>query len=277
MNLSMSTEEIRTRYKQLSPSQDRIGILADLNGTTKTEIEEVLGLISKPGVKRNRSWNAWTAEEDRRFRELMESGTGIYKVAKELGRSIQACKARAVKHGLTTGGGKEGWRKWSPRWTDEDKARLIEMAEKGTTPEEVAKIFDRSVNAVKQKALILGHPFKDTGKEKCESGVCEVGKETGKPSFKAELQTPVNVPGLIALPKVGEVVPAVGKLILPNLVVEPEKLPEPITPSETVKSLSLSMEFITDQLNQIIEYADNLRQENDRLTRQLARVREAVE
>jgi hypothetical protein len=232
----MTTEEIKTRYKSMAPSQDRIGILADLNGTTKTEIEETLGLISNPGVKRNRSWNAWTAEEDRRFRELMEAGTGIYKVAKELGRSIQACKARAVKHGLTTGGGKEGWRKWSPRWTDADEARLIEMAEKGTTPEEVAKIFDRSVNAVKQKALILGHPFKDAEKEKCESGVCAVGK-------------------------IGEAVPAVGEFLIGN--------PEPDY-AETVKT-------ITEQLNQIIEYADKLRQENDRLTRQLARVREAVE
>lgn len=246
MKLSMTDDEIKARYKSMKPEQDRIGILADLNGTSKTAIEEILGLISNPGVKQNRKWNAWTAEEDRRFRELMEAGTGIYKVAKELGRSIQACKARAVKHGLTTGGGKEGWRKWNPRWTDADEARLIEMAEKGTTPEEAAKILDRSVNAVREKAKFLGHPFKDAEKEKCESGVC-------------------------AVPKVGEVVPAVGEFI-PAVGEFLFSKPEPTEPdyAEMVRT-------ITDQLNQIIQYADNLRQENDRLTRQLARVREAVE
>lgn len=201
MNLSMTTEEIKSRYKSMKPTQDRLQILADLNGCEKKTIQAVLD-------------------------------------------GHEPDKPKPIEEG----------RKKYTAWTKAEEESLIKMVKIGFTPKEASQKLGRSSQGTIQKADKLGYPFKVRRgpKGKCESGVCAVSK-------------------------VGEVLPAVGDFILPNLVVKPEKLPEPITPSATVKSLSLSIEFITDQLNQIIQYADKLRQENDRLTRQLARVREAVE
>ena len=197
MNLSMTTEEIKSRYKSMKPTQDRLQILADLNGCEKKTIQAVLDGHEPAKPK------------------LTHNGTMLYQ-----------------------------------RWTAEEEVQLIEMVKAGKTVKEAADRFVRSVTAVKAKAETLGHPFFDrkrkTRRAKCESGVC-------------------------ALPKVGEVVPAVGELI-PAVGEILFSKPEPAKPdyAETVRT-------ITEQLNQIIQYADELRQENDRLTRQLARVREAVE
>ena len=204
MNLSMSTEEIKSRYKSMKPTQDRLQILADLNGCEKKTIQAVLDGHEPAKPK------------------LTHNGTMLYH-----------------------------------RWTAEDEQELIEMVKAGKTVKEAADRFVRSVTAVKAKAETLGHPFSDrkrkTRRAKCESGVCAVPK-VGE-----------------VIPAVGEIIPAVGEILFSK--------PEPAKTdyAETAKNLSMSMEFITDQLNQIIQYADNLRQENDRLTRQLARVREAVE
>lgn len=203
MNLSMTTEEIKSRYKSMKPTQDRLQILADLNGCEKKTIQAVLD--GQEPVKP----------------KLTHNGTMLYQ-----------------------------------RWTEEDEQELIEMVKAGKTVKEAADRFVRSVTAVKAKAETLGYPFSDrkrkTRRAKCERGVCVVPKETGNPRFKAALQQPVNVPGLFELPADS---------------ISTSKLPDY---AETVRT-------ITDQLNQIIEYADKLRQENDKLTQQLARVREAVE
>ena len=193
MKLSMTTEEIKSRYKSMKPTQDRLQILADLNGCEKKTIQAVLDGHEPDKPK------------------LTHNGTMLYQ-----------------------------------RWTEEDEQDLIEMVKDGKTVKEAADRFVRSVTAVKAKAETLGHPFSDrkrkTRRAKCTDGVCTV-------------------------PKVGEVVPAVGEVILPADYISTSKQPDY---AETVRT-------ITEQLNQIIQYADNLRQENDRLTRQLARVREAVE
>lgn len=199
MNLPMSTEEIKSRYKEMKPTQDRLQILADLNGCEKKTIQAVLdGKKTEP--------------------KLTHNGTMLYQ-----------------------------------RWTAEDEQELIEMVKGGKTVKEAADRFVRSVTAVKAKAETLGYPFSDrkrkTRRAKCESGVCALPK-VGE-----------------VVPKIGEVVPAVGEVILPADYISTSKIPDY---AETVRT-------ITDQLNQIIQYADNLRQENDRLARQLARVREAVE
>ncbi len=114
---------------------------------------------------------------------------------------------------------------------------MIKMVKIGFSPKEASQKLGRSSQGTIQKADKLGHPFKVRRgpKGNCAAGVCTV-------------------------PKIGEVVPAVGEVLIGK--------PEPDY-AETVRT-------ITDQLNQIIEYADKLRQENDKLTRRLARVREAV-
>ena len=200
MKLPMTTEEIKQRYKWMAPSQDRIGILADLNGCEKKTIQDVL-----------------------------------------LGQEPDKPKMT-----------QEGRKKYI-RWTAEEEVQLIEMVKAGKRPKEAAEVFGRSMQGIVQKAQTLGHPFPPKKRKgKCESGVCAVGKETGNPSFKIALQQPVNVPGLIELPAD---------------YISTSKMPDY---AETVRT-------ITEQLNQIIQYADNLRQENDRLTQQLAAVRKAVE
>ena len=200
MNLSMTTEEIKSRYKSMKPTQDRLQILADLNGCEKKTIQAVLD-------------------------------------------GHEPDKPKPIEEG----------RKKYIRWTAEEEVQLIEMVKAGKRPQEAAEVFGRPMQGIVQKAQTLGHPFPPKKrKENCESGVCAVGKETGNPSFKVALQQPVNGPGLIELPAD---------------YISTSKMPDY---AETVRT-------ITDQLNQIIAYADNLRQENDKLTQKLARVREAVE
>ena len=200
MNLSMSTEEIKTRYRSMKPTQDRLQILADLNGCEKKTIQAVLD-----------------------------------------GQEVNPTPAQEGRKRYTT-------------WTKAEEESLIKMVKVGFTPKEASQKLGRSSQGTIQKADKLGHPFKVRRgpKGKCAGGVCTVSKETGNPSFKVALQQPVSVPGLDELPADS---------------ISTSKLPDY---AETVRT-------ITDQLNQIIQYADNLRQENDRLTRQLARVREAVE
>jgi hypothetical protein len=184
----MTTSEIKKRYAEMKPTQDRLQILADLNGCEKKTIQAVLD-------------------------------------------GHEPDKPKPIEEG----------RKKYIRWTAEEEVQLIEMVKAGKRPQEAAEVFGRPMQGVVQKAQTLGRPFpaKKRKEKNCSGGVCEV-------------------------PKVGEVVPAVGTFLINK--------PESAKPdyAETVRT-------ITDQLNQIIEYADKLRQENDRLTRQLARVREAVE
>lgn len=205
MNLSMSTEEIKSRYKSMKPTQDRLQILADLNGCEKKTIQAVLD-----GQEPNKP-------------KMTNSGTMLYQ-----------------------------------RWTADDELELIEMVKAGKTVKEAADRFVRSGTAVKAKAETLGHPFADrkrkTRRTKRENGACVVGRVEDKKDWTKLITISDHGISLTA-----ETLPADS--------ISTSKLPDY---AETVRT-------ITDQLNQIITYADKLRQENDRLTQQLAAVRKAVE
>lgn len=201
MNLSMSTEEIKSRYKEMKPTQDRLQILADLNGCEKKTIQAVLdGKKTEP--------------------KLTQEG-----------------------------------RKKYIRWTAEEEVKLIEMVKAGKRPQEAAEVFGRPMQGIVQKAQTLGRPFpaKKRKEKNCAEGVCAVPK-VGEDDWTKLITISDHGINLMA-----ETLPADS--------ISTSKLPDY---AETVRT-------ITDQLNQIIEYADKLRQENDKLTRQLARVREAVE
>ena len=73
MILHMTVGEIVTSYRQAANQKQQIGVLADLNACTKTDIKRIL---EDAGVDADSTYTGrtWNAGEERRLRQLAAEG-----------------------------------------------------------------------------------------------------------------------------------------------------------------------------------------------------------
>ena len=106
----MTDGEIITSYCQAKNKKKQIGILADLNGMTRAEIEDILiaagfkikrrpdpfrDELTKDGQKR--TFRKWTAEEDRTLIRMAKEGKTIKEICVKLKRATSSvCERRRL-------------------------------------------------------------------------------------------------------------------------------------------------------------------------------------
>ena len=84
----MTAEEICRSYRQAANKSAQVGILADLNVTTKDEIKSILekfGITVKKSKHTGRQPKIWTQEREKRLEFFMRKGFTQNEIAKELG------------------------------------------------------------------------------------------------------------------------------------------------------------------------------------------------
>ena len=99
--MEMTPEEICRSYRQSAFPKKQVGILAELNQVTKTEIVEILSrggcdVILRKGSSRIK----WTDELIEKLRKLRESGVSVKDIAVELGVGRQAIATKLSVEGI---------------------------------------------------------------------------------------------------------------------------------------------------------------------------------
>lgn len=151
----MSKGEIASDYRLAKDPAKQIKILAELNGVTRAEIEDVLveyGLKPKrkPRPPGRRS-NAWTAEDIAELRRLHAEGIPREEIADRMQRSYLAIKSKMTELRLVD----QNWRKNKKmngkEWTGDEVAYLLEKKKLGLTVQQIAAELGRSEIAIRGK------------------------------------------------------------------------------------------------------------------------------
>ena len=94
MILHMTVGEIVTSYRQAANQKQQIGVLADLNACTKTDIRRIL---EDAGVDADSTYTGrtWNAGEERRLRQLAAEGKTAGEIAGLMHRSRRSVTSKA--------------------------------------------------------------------------------------------------------------------------------------------------------------------------------------
>lgn len=179
---SMTDGEIVTSYRQAKSRRKQIGILADLNCMTKTEVIKVLrsfgedialprkgaadGESAAPRYFTHRSpARTWTADEVETLRRMAGEGRTVKEVAAALGRGYRGVYAKAYDMRITFADGrsaeasadrKAGGNRSRPVWTSDEVETLRRMAGEGAGAQEIMRVLNRGRTAIYSKANRCG-------------------------------------------------------------------------------------------------------------------------
>ena len=99
MILHMTVGEIVTSYRQAANQLQQIGVLADLNACTKSDIKRIL---TDAGVDTSDTYigRTWNAGEERRLRQLAAEGKTAGEISALMHRSRMSVTSKARHIGL---------------------------------------------------------------------------------------------------------------------------------------------------------------------------------
>lgn len=151
----MSKGEIASDYRMAKDPAKQIKILAELNGVTRAEIEDVLveyGLKPKrrPRPPGRRS-NAWTAEDIAELRRLHAEGIPREEIADRMQRSYLAIKSKMTELRLVNKNWRKNQKMNGKEWTSEEVASLLSKKKMGMTVPQIAAELGRTEVAIKGK------------------------------------------------------------------------------------------------------------------------------
>lgn len=151
----MSKGEIASDYRMAKDPAKQIKILAELNGVTRAEIEDVLveyGLKPKrrPRPPGSRS-NAWTAEDIAELRRLHAEGIPREEIADRMQRSYLAIKSKMTELRLVNKNWRKNQKMNGKEWTSEEVASLLSKKKMGMTVPQIAAELGRTEVAIKGK------------------------------------------------------------------------------------------------------------------------------
>ena len=97
-------------------------------------------------------YKPWTKEDAQALVEMRESGVSYAEIAKKLNRTTPGCEKyyRLIKEGKV-----QQSKPRSNAWTEEQIEILVRMKDAGASYPEIAKAVNRSVNACRNKRLLL--------------------------------------------------------------------------------------------------------------------------
>ena len=151
----MNKGEIASDYRMAKDPAKQIKILAELNGVTRAEIEDVLveyGLKPKrrPRPPGRRS-NAWTAEDIAELRRLHAEGIPREEIADRMQRSYLAIKSKMTELRLVNKNWRKNQKMNGKEWTSEEVASLLSKKKMGMTVPQIAADLGRTEVAIKGK------------------------------------------------------------------------------------------------------------------------------
>jgi hypothetical protein len=101
-------------------------------------------------------WPNWTPAEDRKLKDLVESGASWEEIGRQLTRTALAVHARAKTFKLLGLRPKSSGLVGVGKWTADEDAELVRLATIGVSRAEIAVRLDRSVAGLEARARRLG-------------------------------------------------------------------------------------------------------------------------
>ena len=144
----MTTQEICRSYREARNQKEQIGILADLNASSKERIVSVLrdGGENVDWFRSNtNAGRAWTEEEDEELLMMREARKTFREIAAAFRRTETAIRMRYAK---LSGG------KLVPdnaHWTRDEEKELLKLRQKGITFKAIGEMLGRTKNSVMGK------------------------------------------------------------------------------------------------------------------------------
>lgn len=144
----MTPREICRSYREARDQKEQIGILADLNASSKDRIVSILRDGGeeidwfRPNAKAGRQWSE---EEDAAVLERRKARATFREIAEELHRTETAVRMRYAR--LSDG-------ELIPdamHWTKEEETELLALRQKGLTFKAIGELLGRSKNSVQGK------------------------------------------------------------------------------------------------------------------------------